>query len=155
MHILIRRLKTIFPGLNRFEFTEDDCWRFVEKNKILVRRANLEVPAYTGKTKVRGRKRYYILIDARLRGVEFLRVFLHEIGHVVLHEPRGSLEVLYFKHERDIETKQETEADVFMLLAMIPKRRYLELKQMPPDQLHPLTAELLILREKLYEKIME
>jgi hypothetical protein len=84
-----------------------------------------------------------------------LRAFLHEIGHIILHEPRGASDVLYLKRENALETQQEAEADVFMLLAMIPKKRYFELKATPPDELHPFTAELLVKREELYKKIKQ
>jgi hypothetical protein len=155
MRFITSRLKTIFPGLNRREFTEDDCWRFCRKNKVLVRRAPLEVRGYTGKTTVRNCKRYYILIDEKLRGVELLKTFLHEIGHIALHEPRGNLDVLFLRRENSFETKQEIEADVFMLLALIPFYRYCELKKTPPEEFHPSLPELLLRRDKLYEIIKE
>jgi hypothetical protein len=153
-HILLK-LKDTFPALNRREFKEEDCWRFVREQGITVKRAPLEVDGYTGKAVVRRQKRYYILLDEKLSGIHFLRAFLHEIGHVVLHEPRGASEVLYLKRENALESQQEAEADVFMLLAMIPKKRYLELKKTPPDELHPFTAELLLRREELFTKIRE
>lgn len=155
MRHILKRLKQIFPELNRLEFSEEDCWRFVEKRNITVRRIPLEVDGYFGKTYVRRKKRYYILLDEKLKGIEFVKAFLHEIGHALLHEPRGNREVLYLRRENAMETQQESEADVFMLLAMVPKKRFLELKQTPFDQLHPFTAELLVRRQKLYEIISE
>lgn len=151
----LKRLKAIFPSLNRWAFTEDDCYQICRSRKIIVKRAPLEVHGYSGKMLYRKQKRYYILIDEKLKGIEFLRAFLHEIGHILLHEPRGNLEVLYLKRDIDIETKQEAEADVFMLLAILPKKRFFELRETPFELLHPFTVELLKKREKLYQLIKE
>lgn len=155
MHHLLLKLREVFPTLNVREFTEVDCWAFVKKHKIAVKRAPLEVEGYTGIRFVRGKKRYYMMIDERLDGVHFLKAFLHEIGHVVLHDPRGSLEVLYLKRDHAPESKQEAEADIFMLLAILPKKRFLELSRMQPDELHPFPVELLLRRRKLFEQIGE
>lgn len=154
-YFLLKKLKKTFPWINRKPANETDCWQIVNRFKIVVRFAPLEVRGYYGKTVIRNKKRYYIFLDERLRGVELLRAFLHELGHALLHEPQSNLEVLYSRRETSFQTKQDFEADVFMLLAMLPFKRFLELKAMPEDELHPFTVEILKMREVLHEKIKD
>ena len=154
LHV-IERLKIIFPDLNRREFTEDDCWKFVRKNKVIVRLAPLLVQGYYGKTVIRKRKRSYIFLDEKMKGMLMLKTFLHEIGHVCLHEPRGKIEVLYSRRESDCETRQDKEADIFMLLAMVPKQKLIELQQTPFEEIHPFMTNILLQRQTLWEKTGE
>lgn len=148
-----RVLKMNFPQLNLKQITEDDLWAFVERHEIRVERRMLGVNGYFGKyTPKRKRKpRGLILIDETLRWFEFLSTFLHEVGHYCLHEPRGNREVLFSRRETDVETKQDKEADFFMLLALIPKKTLFEMSQTPFEDLHPYTQEILIKRKKIFD----
>lgn len=151
----LNRLKWIFPWLNRREATELDCWRFVERRKIMVRLAPLVVHGYYGKTIVRKKSRDYILIDEKLTGIEFLKAFLHEIGHVCLHEPNGKREVLYLKKGSVIYGKHELEADLFMLYSLIPRSKLWEYANTPFEEIHPMVIEMLIRRQRFYESLGE
>lgn len=155
MNQALKTLRKTFPDLNWHPFTEDDCWRFCESRSIVVRRASLGVDGYTGSRNVKGKKRTYILLDDKLSGVRLTAAFLHEIGHVLLHEPTGSTDVLYLRRENALETRAEFEADLFMLLALIPRPLLFEMQSAPPDELHPFGGDLLSRRQRLYELIGE
>lgn len=57
-----------------------------------------------------------ILINARLRGLERLRVLFHELGHHIFHAPA----TCFFSD--DSLNKAEEEAKAFALVALIPRQ---------------------------------
>lgn len=149
MHFLFSQIKQKFPNWNKHEFTIDDCWEYVDKNNIRVEQFPFPAKGYYGKYKYRGRWKYYIVLDSGLCGIELLQVFLHEIGHHALHEPYGSKDVLYYRREFSIESKQDYQAELFSVVAIIPFTLMYEL--LNKSELHPLTLELCNLRLKVYE----
>lgn len=121
----------------------------------MVRFAPLVVEGYYGKTMVRKKTRDYILLDENLRGVKLLIAFLHEIGHVCLHEPVDSREVLYLRKGSLIYGKQEIEADLFMLYSIFPLKKLKEYASTPFEDINPMVMEMLLRRQKFYERLGE
>jgi Zn-dependent peptidase ImmA (M78 family) len=120
MRFLAAKARRLRVGWGKRPLTEDDFHQLREQHGVLL----LEVDNDVGRTwfglKWKG---YYttvdgvpaIVINKELRGLERLRVLLHEFGHHLLHAP----ETCFFS-DSSIE-KTEVEAEIFALVALIPK----------------------------------
>lgn len=147
MLFLSSQIKNQLPQWNEKEFGEADCWHYAQKHRIWVKRSRFRAAGYFGRTRFRNKKKYFIVLDERLKGVRLLNVFLHEIGHHCLHEPVNTRQVFYYRRRN---TKEEFEANVFAAVAMIPKHRLFEL--VGEDDLNPFTMDVCDFRWQLYEK---
>lgn len=86
-----------------------------------------------------------ILINVRLRWIEWLRVLLHEFDQHLLH----ALEI-YFFSDSSVE-KTEVEAEVFALVALIPKQMIRVMRSCNSFGEDLLPVELLRRRVKILE----
>src|SRR5438128_61842 len=120
MRFLAARARRLRVGWGKRALTEADFHRMREQHGVLL----LEVDNDEGRpwfglnwkgyyTTVDGRP--VIVINKALRGIMRLRVLLHEFGHHLLHAP----ETCFFSE--DSVEKGEVEAELFALVALIPK----------------------------------
>jgi Zn-dependent peptidase ImmA (M78 family) len=86
-----------------------------------------------------------IVINRELRGIMRLRVLLHEFGHHLLHAP----ETCFFS-DSSVE-KTEVEAEVFALVALIPKQMIRKMMSWNLFEDDLLPVELLRQRLKILE----
>lgn len=121
MRFLAARARRLRIGWGKRPLNEADVYRMCEQHGVLV----LEVSNDEGEPWFGLRwKGYYMTVDGvptivvnkELRGITRLRVLLHEFGHHLLHAP----ETCFFSEGSVVKT--EVEAEVFALVALIPKQ---------------------------------
>lgn len=86
-----------------------------------------------------------ILVNARLRGIERLRVLFHELGHYLFHAPA----TCFFSD--DSVSKAEDEAKAFALVALIPRQMIRKMMSWSLFEDELLPVELLKQRLKILE----
>lgn len=141
MRFLIDKLNSLKIGWNERELTERDFHRICKRLKINV----IEMPLRTGGFYYRVMGRDYIAIDSRLTGPRKLLVQFHELAHFLLHTPESGATANF--HNVGRKTRQEREADLVALCAVIPKS-WLEARSL--DEIvdeHTISAD--VLRERL------
>lgn len=149
MNLLLPRIRQEFPTWNTRPVTLDDCWQYCSNKNIIVRQMPFEAKGFYGRCLLEGEKRDFIILDSALRGLAFKKVFLHEIGHQLLHAPPVA-GVYYTPHGRTV-SKLDSEADFFMACAILPPKSF-------ADFLHEYDAaaaevqELLKLRVTIYHE---
>jgi Zn-dependent peptidase ImmA (M78 family) len=94
--------------------TEGDFYRICRRERIRVVEMPLRVPGYY--MACNGRR--FIIINSALRGVRWLHVAFHELGHHLLHAPKYAHSAFFFI---DNNTKEHAEAEAFALCTMIPE----------------------------------
>lgn len=150
MGFLASRAGRLRIGWGKRPLNEDDFHRLREQHGVLL----LEVDNHTGRPWFGLRwKGYYttvdgiptIVVNSELRGIERLRVLLHEFGHHLLHAP----ETCFFS-ESSVE-KTEVEAETFALVGLIPKQMIGELLSWNLFEEDLLPVELLRRRLKILE----
>lgn len=77
------------------------------------------MPLRVGGFYYRAGGRDFIAIDSRLSGVERLKVAFHELCHFLFHAPSSGATANF--HGVGRRTRQEREADVFAVCALIPR----------------------------------
>lgn len=120
MRFLAAKAKRLRVGWGRKALTEEDVLRLLWWHGVLLLDVDDEVgrPWYGLNW-----KGYYttvdglptVVINKKLRGIMRLRVLLHEFGHHLFHAP----ETCFFSE--DSVEKTEVEAEIFALVALIPK----------------------------------
>ncbi len=148
MLLSINKIKEVFPDFNEREHTADDFWRVAKQNKIIVREEPLLIDGYF---KVY-RKRPYILINSNLPEFERLLTAFHELTHYLLDAPYKKSSVLLYRDVQKLESIQEQRAEEIALVLLIPKWKLLELEETPFEDLHPYTQQLLVKRQRIFEK---
>ena len=146
MNLFLANLRKQLPSWwNKRAPTEEDFYRICRRENIKVHEIPLRVPGYY---MVYMSKRF-IIINSALRGVRWLYVAFHELGHHFLHEPKckpnGALFYL------DNASKEHAEAEAFAIAALIPEslmKKMLESEEYIEDE--GLSAELLKKRFELY-----
>lgn len=112
---LARRARRLKVGWGRRALTEADFHRIRERHGVLFVEIDHEDMEWKGLyTHEFGPPT--ILINARLRGLERLRVLFHELGHHIFHAPA----TCFFSD--DSLNKAEEEAKAFALVALIPRQ---------------------------------
>lgn len=144
MNHLVRRAKGLRFGWGRRALTEADFHRVRESHGVLFVEIDHEDMEWTGLyTHEFGPPT--IIINARLRGIERLRVLFHELGHHLFHAPA----TCFFSD--DSVNKVEEEAKAFALVALIPKQMIRKMLSWSLFEDDLLPVELLNQRLKLLE----
>jgi Zn-dependent peptidase ImmA (M78 family) len=150
MRLSLAKLKTRLPvWWNKRPATEQDFYNICRRERITVREIPLRVPGYY----MIFMNRRFIIINSRLRGIRWLHVAIHELGHHFLHlpkcQPNGSLFFL------DNNSKEHAEAEAFAMVTMIPDpllRSLLKSGEYFDVDDEGLSAELFKERRALYER---
>jgi len=115
MRFLTEKISTLKIGWNERSLTEADFYRLCKRFKVTV----TEMPLRTGGFYYRVMGRDFIAVNSRLVGPQKLAVLFHELGHFLLHTPESGATANF--HGVGLRTRQEREADLFALCAIIPK----------------------------------
>lgn len=113
MNFILDKLLRLQIGWNERVLDEHDFERLCRRFRIRVE----EMPLRPGGFYYRVLGRDYIAIDSRLTGVRKLAVQFHELAHFLLHTPESGTAANFHGLTR---TRQEQEADVFALCAIMP-----------------------------------
>ncbi len=133
-------------GWNERPLNEADFYKLCRRFKITVEEIPLRVHGFY--YCVMGR--HFIAIDSKLPPAKKLFVMFHEFAHFLMHAPNTNETASY--HGVGRQTRKEIEADMFALVALIPKR-WIETRL--PEELiadEGITAEMLRQRLALFER---
>ncbi|MEP6945065.1 MAG: ImmA/IrrE family metallo-endopeptidase [Acidobacteriota bacterium] len=114
MRFLQDKISLLKIGWNERVLTEADFHRICRRLRVRVE----EMPLGPGGFYYRVLGRDYIAIDSRLSGTAKLLVQFHELAHFLLHTPESGATANF--HGVGRKTRQEREADLFALCALIP-----------------------------------
>lgn len=117
MNLLLPHIISKVPFWNQRALTEQDFFRLCNRerpHRVRVHTIPLTVPGFL--MIVRGVPHIYI--NSALRGVQWLKVALHELFHYYFHTPLTSYAAKFYKMQPD--SKEEHEAEMFALTALIP-----------------------------------
>jgi Zn-dependent peptidase ImmA (M78 family) len=132
-------------GWNERPLTEADFYKLCHRFKITVQ----ELPLRVGGFYYCMMGRHFIAIDSKLAPRKRLFVMFHELAHYLMHAPNHNETASYHCVGRP--TRKEREADMFALVALIPKHL---LETASPDELirdEGVTADELAARYALFE----
>lgn len=115
MRFLTDKIKALRVDWNERPLTEADFYRLCKRFKVSV----TEMPLATGGFYYRVMGRDFIAVDSRLSPSKKLLVLFHELAHFLFHTPESGATANFHRVGR--RTRQECEADMFALCALIPK----------------------------------
>ncbi len=115
MRLLIDQISKLQIGWNERPLTEADFYRLSKRFEVRV----IETPLHTSGFYFRLRGHNIIAVDCKLSGTAKLAVLFHELGHFLFHIPESGPAANF--HNIGRRTRQEIEADIFALCAVIPK----------------------------------
>lgn len=147
MFAALPRILEVFPKFNVEAIGEIDFWRACKKEKFIVRELPLLVNGYYER---RG-GRDYILINAGLRGDDWLFTALHEFSHALLDVPYGGANFTLYHVKGAIPhwDRRERFADDFATIALIPLPELIDLLETEiqcGEVAHRIDARLRVLR---------
>lgn len=145
MNLILEKLKSKLFQLNKRIHGEADFYRLCRKEKIDVHEIPLRENIHGYYSNYRGKS--YIILNSRMDRDKWLEVAFHELGHHYLHAPVPST---VFFDSQSLSSRQETEAQAFALLALIPFS-LLEQFEENPSLLDDYAASLIEQRLKLFE----
>ena len=117
MRFLIEKISHLRIGWNERPLTEADFYLLCKRFKIDV----TEMPLTTGGFYYRVMGKDFIAVDSKLPAAKKLLVLFHELGHFLFHTPESGATANF--HGVGRRSRQEREADLFALCALIPKSR--------------------------------
>jgi len=126
MRFSLEKFTDLDIGWNERPLSEADFYKLCRRFRITVEEIPLRVSGFY--YCVMGR--HFIAIDSKLPERRKLLVMLHEFAHFLMHVPNSNETASY--HGVGRPTRKEREADMFALVAMIP-RTWLETRT--PDEL--------------------
>lgn len=115
MRFFLKRIRELGIGWNERPLTESDFYALCRRHKIVVDEIPLRVSGFYYCVK----GGHYIAIDSKLPRQEKLFVMFHEFAHYLMHAPNTHETASY--HGVGHKTRKEVEADIFALVAMIPR----------------------------------
>jgi Zn-dependent peptidase ImmA (M78 family) len=145
VNLLAKAIREYVPYWNVRPLTEDDFYRLCRKFKVRVIEIPLRVPGLFMQV---GGKRY-LYVSSRLRGVEWLRAALHELGHAILHTPPSGTIAYFFRLPPN--SKREHEAEAFVAIALIPLCVVLSKLPWEIQEDYGYSTELIELRKWIYD----
>ncbi len=115
MIFVLEKIKELNIGWNERPLDEADLYRLCKRYKVTVEELPLQVSGFY--YSVMGR--HFIAVDSKLPPRRRLFVLFHEFAHFLLHAPeRGATANFHGVGKRN---RKEIEADIFALVALIPK----------------------------------
>jgi len=117
MRFLIDKLNSLRIGWNERALDAVDFDKLCRRFRVTVQ----EMPLAVGGFYYRAMEKDCIAVDSRLPEREKLAVLYHELGHFLFHAPETGA-TASFHHIAGL-TREECEADVFALCALIPRTR--------------------------------
>jgi Zn-dependent peptidase ImmA (M78 family) len=121
-----RKFEQLNVGWNERRLDEADFHRLCRRFRITVQ----ELPLRVGGFYYCMMGRHFIAINSRLPNKKKLLVMFHELAHYLMHAPNHNETASY--HGVGRPTRKEREADMFALVALIPKHL---LETLSPDEL--------------------
>jgi Zn-dependent peptidase ImmA (M78 family) len=115
MKLLAAKARSLRIGWNKRPLTEDDFHRLRKRLKVALVEVESEDMDWKGFYTLAFGKIPTIILNARLRGIERLRVLWHEMGHHLFHAPATC-----FFSCNSID-KAEVEANAFANIALLPE----------------------------------
>ncbi len=115
MRFLADKLISLKVGWNERALSSDDFHKMCRRFRITVQ----EMPLTVGGFYYRAMGKDFIAVDGRLPEMEKLAVMFHELGHFLFHAPETGA-TASFHHLAGL-TREECEADVFALCAILPR----------------------------------
>lgn len=115
MRFLVERVASLGIGWNERPLASDDLYNLFRRFRITLQ----EMPLAVGGFYYRAMGKDCIAVDSRLPEKEKLAVMFHELGHFLFHAPETGA-TASFHHIAGL-TREECEADVFALCAILPK----------------------------------
>lgn len=147
MNLLLACFIKEFPFWNKRAFTMDDFYRYCRRKGIKVHEMPMKTAAMFGVKYGRP----HIYLDSRTHGVARLHAALHELGHYLLHTPPYETVIYYYRLKPN--TREEIEADIFAIIALIPYS--LMMKLIASDEYsieYGMSAELLKERREVFTR---
>jgi Zn-dependent peptidase ImmA (M78 family) len=126
MHFLRKKIGQLKIGWNERPLTEADFYALCRRHRVTVAEYSMAVSGFY--YCVMGG--HYIAVDSKLPPKKKLLVLLHEFAHFLMHVPSTNTTANF--HGMGQKTRDENEADMFALVALIPKR-WLETRR--PEEL--------------------
>lgn len=145
MRFFLDKISALRIGWNERVLTETDFYRICKCLRVRVE----EMPLGPGGFYYRVLGRDYIAIDSRLSGTAKLLVQFHELAHFLLHTPASGATANF--HGVGRKTRQEREADLFALCALIP-RTTLETRSADDLTDEGFAADAVLERLEIYER---
>lgn len=117
MNTLHARLKKAFPFVGSRSATEDDLFEFCVQRGITIEHS----PEVSAGIYVMFAGEHFVFLNSKLRGLRMLHVAFHEIGHYLLHVPKGRefAAEFYQLHDRE---RSHCEAESVAALLLLPPR---------------------------------
>ncbi len=115
MRLLIDKIKKLNIGWNERVLGESDFYELCSRMGVTIDEQPMTVDGFY----FRVLDRDFIAINRDLGRTQKLEVLFHEIGHLLFHVPASGPVVNF--HHVGRKTRQEAEADVFALCAIIPR----------------------------------
>ncbi len=115
MQLLSQKLTAAFPEWNATPVDLAAAESLCETLGIIVEEMPLEVDGMY----FQALGRSVIAVNSRLPAMMRLKILLHEIGHLLLHAPASGVGAAF--HDVGMRTRQEFEADLFAVCAILPR----------------------------------
>lgn len=114
MHFLLKKIAKLDINWNVRQLTERDAYELCGRLGVVVE----ELPMTCDGFYFQAMDKHVIAVNSRLSGAKKLKVLFHEIAHLLFHAPVSGPAAAF--HHVGRRTRQEAEADVFALCALIP-----------------------------------
>ena len=115
MFFSLEKYKKLKIGWNERPLTEADFHRLCRRHKVTVQELSLRVSGFYY-SMLGG---HFIAIDSKLPARKKLFVMFHEFAHFLMHAPDQNATASY--HGVGRQTRKELEADLFALVALVPR----------------------------------
>ena len=145
MRLLTDKISKLNIGWNERPLTEADFYRLCKRSDVRV----IEAPLHTRGFYFRLMGRDVIAVDCKLSGAAKLAVLFHELGHFLFHIPESGPAANF--HNIGRRTRQEIEADIFALCAVIPKTA-IETRSITEMIYEGFPAEMVAARYEIYRQ---
>lgn len=145
MQFLTDKITKLNIGWNERPLGEADFYTLCRRFKIGIQEMPLSVRGFY--YRVMGKD--FIAVDSKLRGAQKLAVLFHELGHYLFHTPETGATANF--HGVGRRTRQEREADVFALCAIMPKT-VIETRSITELICDGFPAEMIAARNDIYRR---